>query len=62
MIFRIYNRYGQLIFESTEIDDPGWDGTVNGKEEKSGTFLYTLEYTLLDGTSGTKSGNVTLIR
>jgi hypothetical protein len=35
---------------------------MNGKEEKSGTFLYTLEYTLLDGTSGTKSGNVTLIR
>lgn len=62
MIFRIYNRYGQLIYESTEIDDPGWDGTANGKEEKSGTFLYTLEYTLIDGTSGTKSGNVTLIR
>ncbi|MEY4603155.1 MAG: hypothetical protein RIT43_447 [Bacteroidota bacterium] len=61
MNFRIYNRYGQKVFEST---DPleGWNGMFNGKPEQSGTFLYMLDYTLINGNSGFLSGNITLIR
>ena len=59
--FRIFNRYGQLVFSSTDIEE-GWDGTMNGEELNQGVFVYTLEYSLIDGTNGTKSGNITLVK
>ena len=61
MIFRIYNRYGQLVFES-ENQSNGWDGTFNTLDEKPGTFTYTLDYSLVDGSKGKLNGNVTLFR
>jgi gliding motility-associated-like protein len=61
MIFRVFNRYGQLVFETTD-PTQGWDGDFKGKPEKQATFVYTLEYTLFDGTSGKMNGNVTLVR
>ena len=40
--FRIYNRYGQLVFTTT---DPakGWDGKVNGKLQTIGTYVWMAE-------------------
>ncbi|MEY3237447.1 MAG: hypothetical protein RI883_1548 [Bacteroidota bacterium] len=61
MIFRVFNRYGQLVFESIDYNI-GWDGRFNGKDENAGVFVYTLEFTLVDGTTGTTNGNVTLVR
>lgn len=63
MTFRVYNRYGQLVFESTDPgENYGWDGNFKGEPEAPATFAYTLEYTLVDGTSGSMNGNVTLVR
>ncbi|MFN5877741.1 MAG: PKD domain-containing protein, partial [Flavobacteriales bacterium] len=63
MTFRVYNRYGQLVFESTEPgENYGWDGTFKEEPEAPATFVYTLEYTLVDGTTGSMNGNVTLVR
>lgn len=56
----IYNRYGALIYESTN-PAQGWDGTYEGKELNTGTFAYVLEYSLIDGTSNVKKGSVSLI-
>jgi len=61
MIFRVYNRYGQMVFESTDQTD-GWDGKFKGIMENPATFVYTLEYTLVDGTAGKMNGNITLVR
>jgi gliding motility-associated-like protein len=61
MIFRIYNRYGNLVFESTNQAD-GWDGRFNQQDESSATFVYTLEYTLVNGQIGNLNGNITLVR
>jgi gliding motility-associated-like protein len=61
MVFKIYNRYGELIFESQE-QTFGWDGTYKGKDENPGVFTWVLEYHLLNGTSKIISGNTTLIR
>jgi gliding motility-associated-like protein len=58
---KIYNRYGQLVFESMDQAD-GWDGTHNGKDANSGVFAYTLEYTLSSGSVLSKKGNITLVR
>ena len=59
--FRIYNSYGQLIFRTTDPHE-GWDGTFKGKPENPATFVYTLDYRLINGRSSSIKGNVTLFR
>ncbi len=39
---QLYNRYGQLIFQSKGYSRP-WDGTVNGKEVPFGTYYYVID-------------------
>lgn len=61
MEFKIFNRYGQLVFSTTDLEK-GWDGTMDGKKLNQGVFVYTLSYKLIDGTKSKKSGNVTLVK
>ena len=44
MIFRVFNRYGQIIFESKNWTKK-WDGRVNGSPQPSGTYIWTFSYT-----------------
>ncbi len=39
----IYNRWGQLIFESTTLDGSGWDGRLNGVEQPVGVYVYSID-------------------
>jgi gliding motility-associated-like protein len=59
--FRIYNRWGNLVFEATNID-AGWDGTYKGKPQAMDVFVYDIQAVTLDGVLFNKKGNVTLIR
>ena len=61
MNWRIYNRWGQLVFQSS---DPyfGWDGTYKGQVQPMDVYGYTLEAEYSDGTHATKKGDITLIR
>lgn len=61
MMFRIYNRYGQLVYESDD-QDLGWDGKINGEPLNPATFAWTLEYMLVNGLGGKMNGNVTLLK
>lgn len=61
MNFEIYNRYGQMVFRTTNPHE-GWDGTFKGKPLNVGTFSYKLEYRLINGLSGSLNGNVTLYK
>lgn len=58
---RIYSRWGQLIFESTNTQK-GWDGSFLNKPVPMGTYVYTAEYGF--GQTGRKStkGTITVIR
>ena len=47
--FSVYNRYGQLVFMTREWTHK-WDGTIGGKPQPTGTYVWTLRYT--DGASG----------
>ena len=38
----VFNRYGQLVFESKGYTKP-WDGTMNGKSLPFGTYYYVIE-------------------
>ena len=59
--FQVYNRYGQLVFRTTDPNE-GWDGTFKGKPENSATFVYKLNYRLVNGVSNSKNGSITLLR
>ncbi|MGB0985495.1 MAG: gliding motility-associated C-terminal domain-containing protein, partial [Saprospiraceae bacterium] len=64
--FRVYDRWGELVFESRDhaVNDPnlGWDGTFNGQAMNIGTFGWVAEVVFLDGKIEVFKGNVVLIR
>lgn len=59
--FRIYNRWGQLVF-STTTNGKGWDGTVNGQPQGTSTYVWIVHATDYTGKSFFAKGVVTLIR
>jgi gliding motility-associated-like protein len=61
MTFRIYNRWGQLVFETND-PSQGWDGNFLGKAAPMDVYAYTLEAQFFDGTKTTRKGDITLIR
>lgn len=61
MNFRIYNRWGQLVFESNS-PSIGWDGKHKGVLQPMDAYAYTLVVAFGDGTTMTKKGDITLIR
>lgn len=65
--FRIYNRWGQMVFRSndpqiTYLMNKGWNGTYKGKPQEMDTYAYTLHAVFNDGKETTKQGSITLIR
>jgi gliding motility-associated-like protein len=38
----IYNRYGQLVYQSVGYTNP-WDGTLKGKQVPAGTYYYIID-------------------
>ncbi len=59
--FAIYNRWGNKVYSSTNID-AGWDGTKDGTALPMGVYVYVIEAVTDTGKVFTKQGNVTLIR
>jgi gliding motility-associated-like protein len=59
--FRIYNRWGNVVYESSNLDQ-GWDGTFNGKPQPYDVYVYQVEAVSNNGAVFHKHGNVTLIR
>jgi gliding motility-associated-like protein len=61
MDWKIYNRWGQLIFASQD-KSKGWDGTYKGSVQPMDVYTYTLEVDFSDGKKLRKTGDITLIR
>jgi gliding motility-associated-like protein len=61
MLWRIYNRWGQMVFESNNPYD-GWDGTYKGTLQPMDVYAYTLEAQFSNGSHVVKKGDITLIR
>jgi len=59
--FRIYNRWGQLVYSSTDTER-GWDGRIGGKEQATGTFVWLVKAVDFTGKVFFDKGTVTLIR
>jgi gliding motility-associated-like protein len=63
---KIFNRWGQLVFESENAppNNPayGWNGNFKGKEQEMEVYGWVLNVTFIDGTTAQRKGNVTLLR
>jgi len=59
--FFIYNRWGQQVFESHDVDQ-GWDGTFKGKDLNAEVFVYYIKATSRQGEEVEMKGDVSLIR
>ena len=59
--FRVYNRWGQLVFSTSEIGK-GWDGTISGQQQPTANFVYIAQGVDYTGKVIFKKGNVMLIR
>ena len=63
---RIYNRWGQVVFErkSFAANDPaaGWNGTINGKPADPDVYVFVVELICENATIIPYRGNVALIR
>ncbi|MGB0165845.1 MAG: T9SS type B sorting domain-containing protein [Luteibaculum sp.] len=60
-ITRIFNRWGELIYEFTD-QDPAWDGTYQGVEVRPGSYPVTVSYRIDGGEEKTLEALVTLVR
>lgn len=62
LIFRVFNRFGQMVYETRDWTRK-WDGTVNGKPQPSGTYVWVLQYIDRDTKQSVfKKGTTIIIR
>ncbi|MFN8244064.1 MAG: PKD domain-containing protein [Ferruginibacter sp.] len=61
MQWKIYNRWGQVVFETTDRNQ-GWDGTFKGAVQAMDVYTYTLDVEFTDGQKLRKTGDITLLR
>jgi len=59
--FRVYNRWGQMVYTTTSIGQ-GWDGYVNGKLQETGSYVWIAKAIAYTGKIISKEGVVILIR
>ena len=59
--FRIFNRYGKLIFETSQ-SMAGWDGTFMGKAQPTGAYVWAIKGKDRNGRLVETKGTVVLIR
>lgn len=61
-LFRVYNRWGVLVFESKDWTKP-WDGTINSVAQPAANYVWTLTYRdLVTGRDVSRKGSFILIR
>jgi len=59
---KIYNRWGELLFESNKISE-GWDGRFMGEYVQNGVYIYLVTFRDIGSKKRIfKNGNVTLLR
>ena len=59
--FKVFNRFGQLLYSTTDIGK-GWNGTLSGKGQDPGTYVWVAEGVTYTGEIKFKKGYVVLIR
>jgi gliding motility-associated-like protein len=64
--FRIYNRWGELLFERKNINlndaSNAWDGSYNDGEPRPDVYVYVIQATCTNGQPLLIKGDVTIVR
>ncbi|MEO0725300.1 MAG: gliding motility-associated C-terminal domain-containing protein [Bacteroidota bacterium] len=58
---KVYNRWGQVVFESNDNTNPGWDGMKDDKEAPSDAYLWSIRVGIGSAIIE-QQGQVTLVR
>ncbi len=58
----IYNRWGEVIFQTNTLDGRGWDGCFNGIPQPEGVFVYLIDAGFKDAEVVHRQGTITLLR
>ncbi len=65
-LLRIFSRWGDFLFETTDIDlnneQLGWNGIYRGKPVESGVYAYYIEIEFIDNEVVPFSGDITIIK
>ena len=61
MSFRIYNRWGELVYEGFDQTE-GWEGTFKDVNQEMEVYTYLVDALLIDGSKQLLKGNITLLR
>jgi len=65
-LFRVYNRWGELIFETQSLglndEQSGWDGRQRGRAVLPGVYVWLAEIRMADGSLLRKHGEVAVLR
>jgi len=59
--FEIYNRWGQLVFSTTDLEG-SWDGKFNNEWIQDGIYTWKIKAITYDHKTINQSGNVTVIK
>ena len=62
MEMSIFNLWGNLIFQTSDVNSEGWDGRVNGELMPGGSYVYKVKMESIDGDLIEESGRFLLIR
>jgi gliding motility-associated-like protein len=60
--FKIFNRWGELMFYTTDLSSDGWDGTYKGNPMPEGTYVFTAKITDFAGRTFDRAGTIVLLR
>jgi gliding motility-associated-like protein len=59
--FRVFNRYGQIVFQSSSLYD-AWDGWFKGQKQPSGSYMWMVQAVDFEGKAVQQKGSTMLIR
>ena len=60
-VFRIFNRWGELVFETTDMTE-AWDGTHNGIACEQEVYVWAVSGLFINGDNFALRGTVTLLK
>ncbi|WP_209332000.1 PKD domain-containing protein [Lunatimonas salinarum] len=58
----VFSVWGELLFQSDDLNTLGWDGNVNGKDAPPGTYVYRVNMVAEDGEEIVKTGKFLMVR
>jgi len=60
--FNIYDRWGNLVFQTTDLNSQGWDGYLNNRKAPLSTYRWMVQINYINGETLNKEGLVNLLR